>query len=102
MASERYTARKQNPNATLGFIVNFKTDRAVDQLPYVNMATSICKDWGIEYLDLYNMEGFTVTFDDGLHPDSAGYDSTISVRLHLHTDMFSVRLLQREAQRIST
>lgn len=74
-----YTARKQNPNATLGFIVNFKTDRTVDQLPYVNMATSICKDWGIEYLDLYNMEGFTVTFDDGLHPDSAGYDSMYTV-----------------------
>lgn len=74
-----YTARKQNPNATLGYIVNFQTERAVDQLPYVNMAISICENWGIEYLDLYNMEGFTVTFDDGLHPDSAGYDSMYTV-----------------------
>lgn len=70
-----YTARKQNPNAILGYIVNFETERAVDQAPYVAMAIQICEDWGIEYLDLYNMEGFSVTFDDGLHPDSAGYDS---------------------------
>ena len=74
-----YQARLQNPNAILGFIVNFKTDRAVDQLPYVNMAIQICEDWGIQYLDLYNLEGFKVTFNDGLHPDSAGYDSMYTV-----------------------
>ena len=74
-----YQARVQNPNAILGFIVNFKTDRAVDQLPYVNMAIDICENWGIEYLDLYNMEGFKVEFDDGLHPSSAGYDSMYNI-----------------------
>ena len=74
-----YHARLQNPKATLGYIVNFKTERNVDQLPYVNMAIRICKDWGIEYLDLYNMKDFTVTFDDGLHPDSAGYDSIYTI-----------------------
>lgn len=70
-----YQARVQNPNAILGFIVNFKTERSVDQAPYVELAISICEDWGIEYLDLYHMPGFSVEFDDGLHPSSAGYDS---------------------------
>ncbi len=74
-----YQARVQNPNAILGFIVNFKTDRAVDQAPYVNMAIAICEAWGVEYLDLYNLEGFKVEFDDGLHPSSAGYDSMYTV-----------------------
>ncbi len=70
-----YTARQQHPESALGFIVNFHTDRAVDQGPYVEMAIAICEDWGIPYLDLYNRGGFTVEFDDGLHPSSAGYDS---------------------------
>ncbi len=70
-----HTARVQNPNAILGFIVNFQTERAVDQAPYVDMAIQICRDWGVEYLDLYHKEGFTVEFDDGLHPSSAGYDN---------------------------
>ena len=74
-----YTARKQNPDAILGYIVNFHTERAVDQTPYVNMAIQICEDWGIPYLDLYNNSGFSVEFDDGLHPSSAGYDSMYTI-----------------------
>ncbi len=75
-----YQARVQNPDAILGFIVNFQTDRTnVDQTPYVDMAIKICKDWGIQYLDLYHMDGFKVEFDDGLHPSSAGYDSMYTV-----------------------
>lgn len=70
-----YTARQQNPNAILGFIVNFQTERTVNQAPYVAMAIQICENWGVEYLDLYNRSGFTVEFDDGLHPSSVGYDS---------------------------
>lgn len=74
-----YTARQQNPDAILGFIVNFHTERAVDQEPYVNMAIAICKDWGVPYLDLYHLNGFTVEFDDGLHPSSHGYDSMYTI-----------------------
>ena len=74
-----YQARVQNPNAILGFIVNFKTERTVNQLPYVNMAIQICENWGVEYLDLYNRPGFSVEFDDGLHPSSAGYDSMYTI-----------------------
>jgi len=74
-----YTAKRQHPQAILGFIVNFHTDRAVDQGPYVEMAIAICQDWGIPYLDLYNLGGFQVDFDDGLHPSSAGYDSMYTI-----------------------
>lgn len=74
-----YQARVQNPDAILGFIVNFHTERTVDQAPYVEMAIKICEDWGIEYLDLYNRSGFSVEFDDGLHPSSAGYDSMYTI-----------------------
>ena len=74
-----YTARKQNPDAILGYIVNFHTDRAVDQTPYAEMAIKICNDWGIPYLDLYNLAGFSVEFDDGLHPTSKGYDSMYTI-----------------------
>lgn len=74
-----WTARQQNPNAILGYIVNFHTDRAVDQTPYAELAIAICKDWGIEYLDLYNNPGFSVEFDDGLHPSSHGYDSMYTI-----------------------
>ncbi len=74
-----YTAGQQHPEATLGYIVNFHTDRAVDQTPYANIAIQICKDWGIQYLDLYNNKSFTVEFDDGLHPSSAGYDSMYTI-----------------------
>ena len=74
-----YTAKTQHPESILGFIVNFHTDRAVDQGPYVDMAIAICEDWGIPYLDLYNRAGFSVEFDDGLHPSSAGYDSMYTI-----------------------
>lgn len=74
-----YQARLQNPDAILGFIVNFHTDRAVDQAPYVEAAIEACKAWGIPYLDLYNRPGFSVEFDDGLHPSSAGYDSMYTI-----------------------
>ncbi len=75
-----YQARVQNPNAILGFIVNFETERTnVDQAPYVEMAIEICKNWGVEYLDLFHRDGFTVEFDDGLHPSSAGYDSMYTI-----------------------
>lgn len=74
-----YTAREQNPDAILGFIVNFQTERTVDQTPYAEMAIRICEDWGIPYLDLYHNSGFSVEFDDGLHPSSAGYDSMYTI-----------------------
>lgn len=74
-----YTAKTQHPEATLGYIVNFQTERTVDQAPYATMAIQICKDWGIEYLDLYNNKTFSVEFDDGLHPSSAGYDSMYTI-----------------------
>lgn len=74
-----YQSRLQNPNAILGYIVNFQTERSVDQLPYRDMAIAICENWGIEYLNLYDLPGFTVEFDDGLHPSSAGYDSMYSI-----------------------
>lgn len=74
-----YTAKKQHPESILGFIVNFQTERAVDQAPYVEMAIAICQDWGIPYLDLYHLDGFKVEFDDGLHPSSAGYDSMYTI-----------------------
>lgn len=77
-----YTARQQNPNAILGYIVNFHTDRAAEELKqgsYVAAAIAICENWGVEYLDLYNRAGFSVEFDDGLHPSSAGYDSMYTI-----------------------
>ena len=74
-----YQARVQNPNAILGFIVNFHTDRAVDQTAYAELAIAICKDWGIPYLDLYNNPGFSVEFDDQLHPTSYGYDCMYTI-----------------------
>ncbi len=74
-----YTAKTQHPEATLGYIVNFKTERAVDQTLYVERAIQICEDWGIEYLDLFHNKSFSVEFDDGLHPSSAGYDSMYTI-----------------------
>ena len=74
-----YTAKQQHPESTLGYIVNFETERAVDQGPYVEAAIEICDAWGIEYLDLYNNKTFSVEFDDGLHPSSAGYDSMYTI-----------------------
>lgn len=74
-----YAAKTLYPDAKLGYIINFKTDRNVDLEPYVEAAKSACAAWEIPYLDLYNMEGFTVEFADGLHPTSAGYDSMYDV-----------------------
>lgn len=70
-----YTAKTQHPEATLGYIVNFKTERTVDQGPYADLAIQICEDWGIRYLNLYHDDTFSVQFADGLHPTSLGYDS---------------------------
>jgi len=69
-----YTAKTQHPEATLGYIVNFHTDRNVDQTPFVDQAIAICEAWGIDYLDFYHDKTFAVEFDDGLHPSSKGYD----------------------------
>lgn len=74
-----YTAKTQHPESTLGYIVNFKTERNVDQAPYAALAIQICEDWGIKYLDLFNNKSFSVEFDDGLHPSSAGYDSMYTI-----------------------
>lgn len=70
-----YTAKTQHPEATLGYIVNFETERNVDQSTFVSQAIAACEAWGIEYLDLYHDKTFDVEFDDGLHPSSKGYDS---------------------------
>ena len=70
-----YTAKTQHPEATLGYIINFKTERTVDQGPYADLALQICEDWGIKYLNLYHDDTFSVQFADGLHPTSLGYDS---------------------------
>ncbi len=73
-----YTARQQHPEAVLGYIVNFKTERNVDDEAYANMAIRICGDWGIPYLNLYRRTDIVIDFDDGLHPSSAGYDGMYS------------------------
>lgn len=70
-----YTAKQQHPEAVLGYIVNFKTERSVEDEAYANMAIRICEDWGIPYLNLYSRTDIDIDFDDGLHPSSAGYDS---------------------------
>ena len=69
-ASESY------PEATLGYIVNYKIEKTVDLAPYAEKAIAICEEQDIPYLDLYHDESFTVELDDGLNPSSAGYDST--------------------------
>jgi lysophospholipase L1-like esterase len=74
-----YTAKKLYPNATYGYIINFRTERSVNLQPYVDAAKVICDDWGVPYLDLYNREGFNVDLDVGLHPSSAGYDSMYNI-----------------------
>ncbi len=70
-----YTAKTQHPEAALGYIVNFETERSVDQAPYAELAIQICEDWNISYLNLFGNTAFSVEFADGLHPSSAGYDS---------------------------
>ena len=70
-----YTAKQQHPEAILGYIVNFKTERSVEDAAYANMVIRICGDWDVPYLNLYSRTDIDIDFDDGLHPSSAGYDS---------------------------
>ena len=85
-----YYARKQNPNAYIGYIVNFKIEATAwgplmtvrGMAPYYAVAKQICKKWGIPYLDLFSDVEFGKAFKhtdkklvpDGVHPSSAGYD----------------------------
>ena len=77
-----YTAKQQNPNAKLGFIVNFATEDGRDLSAYAQMAIQICQDWNMPYLDLYTgsskgvlADGTVIESPDKLHPSSAGYDA---------------------------
>lgn len=88
--------REKKPDATLGYIINFKfvnANKGVQkQIPnpnggkpftvyilnnmeeYVEMTKQICDKWGVEYLDLYSDDELT----NKLHPknDKGQYDTT--------------------------
>ena len=85
-----YTAKKQWPNAKIGFIINYRTpaDSAVDpkSSEYYSLIKKVCKKWGIKYIDLY--AGKTSSgkkfsdilkvstkkyIEDGVHLNKAGY-----------------------------
>ena len=75
LKSQFNKAKEVYPKATLGYIVNYKTEKMVDLAPYVEVAIAVCEELEVPYLDLYNDQSFSVEFDDGLNPTSAGYDS---------------------------
>lgn len=85
-----YTAKKQWPNAKIGFIINYRTpaDSAVDpkSSEYYSLIKKVCKKWGIKYIDLYAgkttsgkkfsdlLKVNTKTYiQDGTHLNKAGY-----------------------------
>ncbi len=83
-----YQAKKQYPNAKIGFIIMFKlrgsltTGSLADMSEYVEMTKKICDKWDIPYLNLYEDMRFNVNFKvnsnintvDGIHPNEKGYD----------------------------
>lgn len=96
--------REKNPDADVGYIINFKFLNASDGATvmidgkteyllnhmeaYVEMTKQICEKWGIPYLDLYSNNELTARLHpldvtgrystkylfDFIHPSSEGYD----------------------------
>lgn len=75
LKSQFKKAKETYSKANLGYIVNYETEKMVDLAPYAEAAIAVCKEMEVPYLDLYHDQSFTVEFDDGLHPTSAGYDA---------------------------
>lgn len=74
-----YTAVKDQGNtAALGYMINFAApyhSNAEDWGDYIPTAKAICAKWGIEYIDIYEMEFDTRLYTaDYIHPNEAGYD----------------------------
>ena len=75
------TAKQKAPNAKIGYIINFDISEKIgDMTGYYYIAKIVCQKWNIPYLDLYDNADFYEAFDksiclnDGVHPNSAGYD----------------------------
>lgn len=80
-----YRTKKLYPDATIGYVINFKMTMRVGYLTemqeYIDAIKRICEKWGVPYLNLYEDEEFNEAFKkssrylaDGCHPNSAGYD----------------------------
>lgn len=82
-----YHVTKDNPDAKLGYIINFATPshtagRTKDMTEYYEMGKKICEKWGIPYLNMYEDQDLSkelkVTskthLSDYLHPLPSGYD----------------------------
>lgn len=79
-------AKKQYPNAKIGYIICYKLShpagRLNDMTEYVEMTKKICDKWGVPYLNLYEDKAFNTKFliklkknaVDGCHPNENGYD----------------------------
>ena len=81
-------AKKQYPNAKIGYIIMFKLrdkltiGRLSDMDEYVEMTKKICDKYDVPYLNLYEDKAFAANFMvftnrcvvDGIHPNSRGYD----------------------------
>lgn len=83
-------AKQYFPNAKIGYIINFRFNPGVgvgrmgDMTEYVTVAKQICEKWDIPYLDLFSNDEVYNTLkpgtsprcfgDNGIHPNSAGYD----------------------------
>ena len=80
-------AKKNYPDAVLGYIINFRLPgasigRLSDMSEYFNEAKKICEKWNIPYLDLYGndelnsrLKGTTrYALGDYIHPNDRGYD----------------------------
>lgn len=110
--------REQNPNAVVGYIINFKFINAAigstttidgneayvlnNMQEYVDMTKKICEKWEIPYLDLYSNneltaklhptnssgEYLTTYLYDFIHPTSLGYDL-----LYPYVEQFMIDLI---------
>lgn len=83
-----YTAKKNYPNATHGYIINFEIrdlneGKLAEFEGYANEAIKICDKWGVQYLDLYHDTDFCENvlkvntadyLPDHVHPNGQGYD----------------------------
>lgn len=82
-----YHAKKEFPDAMIGFIINFRSistiGRLSDMTEYFTVAKEICDKWQISYLDLFFDDDFNENvleyktkekLADYIHPNSAGYE----------------------------
>ena len=81
-----YTAKKNYPEAPLGYIVNYPTTWSEGKLSeldkYMDEAIKICEKWGVSYLDLYHDTNLhkelkidkLVYLPDRVHPNGLGFD----------------------------